>query len=340
MLSLMICSLALFKPLEAHSQYEATKADQALQQMAPVDQSKSGIERSGSAREMTLAVNHGPSEYIKAWWWPAAVKKGDQSEEKRPAIILLHGCGGMLDRHGRPDQRMQFYAAWLLKQHWHVLALDSFSSRGVREICRRPRGEQAIVNQSLRRADLAAAIAWLIAHDAVDQDRLALIGWSNGGSTVLEYTHHKEPQGLKALYPGLRAAAAFYPGCAYRQRNGYQATIPVLLLLGLSDDWTSPEPCFKLASSLVEVTGWENAFHGFDGHAPLRFRTDIRTGTNPRGVHQGANREAGDEAKMLLMHFLAQHLANDARENSTSPGARARSMGAAPDATAMSSDTL
>ncbi|NBS21405.1 MAG: hypothetical protein EBS75_07005 [Betaproteobacteria bacterium] len=111
----------------------------------------------------------------------------------------------------------------------------------------------AAVNQSLRRSDLAAAIAWLIDQAQVDKTRLALIGWSNGGSTVLEYTHRGDPQALKGQYPGLRAAAAFYPGCITREQQGYKPAMPVLLLVGLSDDWTSPEPCLKLASPLVQL---------------------------------------------------------------------------------------
>ena len=278
-LSYMICCLAMFNPMKADAQ-----------------------------QAINIPVNHGPSEHITAWWWSAAgVAATHQPAEKRPVVVLLHGCGGMLNRQAKPDQRITSYAGLLRDKGWHVIALDSFSTRGVREICTRPRGDQAIVNQTQRRADVSAAIAWLGEQDAIDRHRIGLIGWSNGGSTVLEYTHRGDAEMRKAGYPGLRAAAAFYPGCAYRQQHGYQPAMPVLLLLGLSDDWTSPEPCLKLASDNVEIKGWEHAFHGFDGTATLRFRTDIRTGTNPEGVHQGANLEAGRQAKNILFSFLEKH---------------------------------
>jgi dienelactone hydrolase len=86
--------------------------------------------------------------------------------------------------------------------------------------------------------------------------------------------------------------------------------MPVLLLLALSDDWTPPEPCLRLKSENISMLGWENAFHGFDGTAKLRFRTDIRNGINPEGVHQGANIQAGEEARASLVEFFAHHFAS------------------------------
>ncbi|MBU6382127.1 MAG: dienelactone hydrolase family protein [Proteobacteria bacterium] len=266
---------------------------------------------------LSITVSHGPSQTLNLWWWAA---HSDKPEQARPGVILLHGCGGMLNARGQPDQRFRSYAALLQAKGWHVLAPDSFSTRGVKEICTRERGSIAAVNQSLRRSDLAAAIAWLIDQAQVDKTRLALIGWSNGGSTVLEYTHRGDPQALKGQYPGLRAAAAFYPGCITREQQGYKPAMPVLLLVGLSDDWTSPEPCLKLASPLVQLRAWADAHHGFDGTAPLRFRTDIRNGTNPQGVHQGANAEAGRQARVALIDFLDQALSTS--ETDTSPISR------------------
>ncbi|MFM7659430.1 MAG: dienelactone hydrolase family protein [Betaproteobacteria bacterium] len=307
-LSLMVCCLILWSPIAAYSKDSSTESD--LRQIVETSEVRSlaVAEHKDQAREIKIPVSHGPSDHIKAWWWPAAgVAATHQPAEKRPVVVLLHGCGGMLNRQAKPDQRITSYAGLLRDKGWHVIALDSFSTRGVREICTRPRGDQAIVNQTQRRADVSAAIAWLGEQDAIDRHRIGLIGWSNGGSTVLEYTHRGDAEMRKAGYPGLRAAAAFYPGCAYRQQHGYQPAMPVLLLLGLSDDWTSPEPCLKLASDNVEIKGWEHAFHGFDGTATLRFRTDIRTGTNPEGVHQGANLEAGRQAKNILFSFLEKH---------------------------------
>jgi len=104
---------------------------------------------------------------------------------------------------------MRSYAELLAKMGWHVLALDSFSARGVKEICTRARGGRAQVSQTLRRADTAAAIAWLSRHEAVDKNRLGLMGWSNGGTTVLAYTHHGDPPELKSKLSGSACSRSF-----------------------------------------------------------------------------------------------------------------------------------
>jgi len=272
-----------------------------------------------------IEVAHGPAAHIHGWWWQIeSVGPGP-----RPVIVLLHGCGGMLNRRGQPDPRTLRYAALMLGRGWHVLAVDSFSSRGTRQICTRGRGEPPAVDQTMRRSDVNAAITWLGEQERVDRSRIALVGWSNGGSTVLDYTHqlrqspaleHESFGGMQAseagarsgiqrVAPGLRLAAAFYPGCSSRLRQGYEPAVPVLLLLGLSDDWTPALPCLKLASKNVTVYGWEQAYHGFDGDAPLRFRTDIRTGIRAEGVHQGSNPAAGEEARSILLAALERALA-------------------------------
>ena len=263
-----------------------------------------------SPRQHQIPVDHGPSKHLNAWWWSASADQAEPSSEplQRPTILLLHGCGGMLNRDNQPDQRMSSYAALLNAKGWHVLALDSFSSRGIRQICTRDKGVASKVGQTLRRSDVAAAFNWLHHQASVDASSLALVGWSNGGGTVLEYVHRMPGTAGRSIDPGLRAAAAFYPGCASRESRGFEAAVPLLLLLGGADDWTPPEPCMRLASQNVKVRAWDNAYHGFDGVSRLRYRTDIRTGVDPGGVHQGANRQAGEEARRDLLIFLEQSL--------------------------------
>jgi len=281
-----------------------------------------------TASRVDIEVAHGPVALIHGWWW----QTDSPGPASRPVVMLLHGCGGMLNRKGQPDARTLRYAALLLERGWHVLAVDSFSARGTRQICTRRRDELPAVDQTMRRDDVTAAISWLGRQDRADPSRIALVGWSNGGSTVLEYTHQPQkfraveqgslggaqatgavaPGSIPVVAPGLRLAAAFYPGCASRLRRGYEPALPVLLLLGLSDDWTPAQPCLELASQHVTVHGWEQAYHGFDGDAPLRFRTDIRTGIRPEGVHHGSNPAAGERARSILLAALERALSTTA----------------------------
>src|SRR6266508_3199103 len=49
-----------------------------------------------------------------------------------PAVILLHGCGGV-------SQNVTAWARWLQSEGYAALVLDSFSGRGLRTLCADPR---------------------------------------------------------------------------------------------------------------------------------------------------------------------------------------------------------
>ena len=58
----------------------------------------------------------------------------------------------------------------------------------------------------------------------------------------------------------------------------------------------------------VEFAAYPDSYHGFDGTEAVRLRTDIRSGVNPAGVHQGGNPEARAQALARLDAFWASTL--------------------------------
>jgi len=72
-----------------------------------------------------------------------------------------------------------------------------------------------------RRQDSADAIAWLSGRAEVDPTKIALIGWSNGGSSVLASTDQLSTAPNSDKLPVARAAIAFYPGCDYHLKKHY-----------------------------------------------------------------------------------------------------------------------
>lgn len=240
---------------------------------------------------------------LSAWWFAPAPEEG---KERKPTVLMLHGCGGMLDRSGsKPSSRIVDYARWLNAQGWQALALDSFSARGERELCTQKNGQRR-VTQAQRRQDVLGALQHLGQHPQVDPRRVVLLGWSHGGGTVLAATNRRYADVARApLIP--RLAVAFYPGCANERQRGYQPSTDVLLLLGLADDWTPAALCQDLQGPRVQVHVWEGAHHGFDGTAPVRHRTDVPNGANPgQGVHVGGHPEARDAARSVLSQALAR----------------------------------
>jgi dienelactone hydrolase len=244
---------------------------------------------------------------LKAYWFPLPAAS-NELPAKKPAVVLLHGCGGLYDKKGALSSRYTEYVTVLHGAGMHALLLDSLTTRGEKELCTQKTGQRQ-VTQVHRRQDALAALTWLAAQPQVDASQLGLLGWSNGGSTVLAATNANHPVVRQAsIAPAF--AVAYYPGCAADLQRGYQTTTRLLMLLGASDDWTPAEPCERLAKTAAgvrpEVVTYPGAFHGFDGTAPLRVRKDVPNGVTPgQGVTVGTNAQAREQSFARLKAFLA-----------------------------------
>src|SRR5438105_7630007 len=120
-----------------------------------------------------------------------------------PAVAIFHGCGGV----GQNNTRM----AELLKSWGYVaLVVDSFSSRGLKDVCGRNWPTQS--DAETRALDIDATGLWLNTLDFVKPSQHAFMGYSYGGGVGL----------LRALSArtdirvpsGWRAAVLVYPDCA------------------------------------------------------------------------------------------------------------------------------
>ena len=237
--------------------------------------------------------------------WQAAAQSG-----RRPAIIALHGCGGLYTRRGGFDDRYTSYAERWNAAGWHVVASDSFGSRGHGPICTQPAAQRTI-KVAHRRDDVLRTAAWLMKRDDVDPQRVAVVGWSHGAMTALEVVD-------RSLWPAQPPAAivTYYPGCSvWKRRALVQPAAPLLMLLGDADDWTPAAPCKELGERFqadypgaVTVRTYADSYHGFDSRSAVRFRADIPAGPDKRGVHVGGNPAARAASLAELDRFLAQHL--------------------------------
>lgn len=254
---------------------------------------------------------------LSAIWMPAPASgsAATAAPARLGAVVLLHGCNGLWDRQGRLGARYRDYARIVHRTGLHVLVVDSFKPRQETELCTQRNGARR-VNQSHRRLDTLAAIAWLAARDDVDAERIGLLGWSHGGSTVLAASNlrHRDVQAA-AVKPAF--AVAFYPGCAAERARRYEPAAPLLLLLGDADDWTPAEPCAALAREAagavpsIDVERYAGAHHGFDSELPVRLRSDVPNGVKPgAGVHVGGQPAARQASRERLLRFLAERKAS------------------------------
>lgn len=219
-----------------------------------------------------------------------------------PAIVALHGCGGLYARNGVAlSGRHQDWADRWVAAGFAVLFPDSFSGRGVKEICTQHTREIAPMSRS---DDARAALIWLAQQSDIDSSKVTLIGWSHGAMTLLWTLR----PGFLDGAPALRQAIAFYPGCREIARlAGWRPTFPLTLLIGALDDWTEPKPCEELARrERFDFVSYPNAYHDFDApNAPVRVRKGL--GRVPGGAaHVGTNPEARAQAISLVASLLAR----------------------------------
>ncbi len=258
----------------------------------------------GAAFAEPVVITHADGVRIEAHWFAAP------APGPRPAIVALHGCGGLYRRDGKTfDQRYSEYVEHLRAAGYHVLLPDSFGSRGSGPICAMKRGQRAITVET-RRDDAIAAVRWLAARPDVDARRIALLGWSNGATTALTALNAaREPHAQP-----LAGAVAFYPGCGALATQPLRLDVPLLMLLGERDDWTPPARCEQLAQHTraaqpdadLTVIVYSDSYHGFDSARPVRFRTGVPNGVDPAGVHAGGNPAARAQAQRELDAFFAR----------------------------------
>ncbi len=225
-----------------------------------------------------------------------------------PAVVALHGCGGLIRR---PAARSQLYGEWaklLVAKGFVVLFPDSFGSRGLGPQCREAR--RKIHASRERVADANAARRWLQAQGYVRADRVSLLGWANGGSTALWAVRP-----TTAPHDGgadFRSAVALYPSCRRLRVTAWSARVPTLILAGGADDWTSATVCQQMVagahgrSAGAEIVVYPGAYHEFDrANAPVRVRTGLVDTADPSGrAHGGTNPAARTDALKRVPAWL------------------------------------
>ena len=158
-----------------------------------------------------------------------------------------------------------------MRAGYAVLLPDSFTARGLRQIC--TVRDRAIFPKD-RADDVAAAAEWLGKQPLVDSKRLALMGWSHGAMSVLWAMR----PGFMPTTAQFKTAIAFYPGCREIARlPDWRPRLPLTILMGADDDWTRPGPCHDLAQRVgFAFIAYPGAYHGFDApNSKVRVRKGL-----------------------------------------------------------------
>lgn len=203
-----------------------------------------------------------------------------------PAVVLLHGCEGIM------ANRDDLWAERLANWGYVAFQIDSFGPRGQSSICGDISLLFSIIAQRVQ--DAYDAKSYLAGLPFVDRNRIAVMGWSNGGWTTISIIAQKRNDPF-------RSAIAFYPYC---EQPLVDLNAPLLILMGEKDRW-----CPAISCSLRMPRGqtkpevvlkiYPDSHHGFDaeGHD-----------TNIMGFRLLSNPVAATDAIIQVKTFLARHL--------------------------------
>lgn len=230
----------------------------------------------------------------------------------RPAVVLMHGRAGAYSSAAKGvyaavtlSRRHRAWGELLAQQGYVAILVDGFGPRGYPQGFGRGSYEYRppeLNEVTVRPRDAYGALAYLRARRDVAPHRIALFGWSNGGSAALA-TMAADDALTTAAERQFRAGVVFYPACGLKGQfeRGYRPYAPVRVFMGEADEEVSPRRCVALieasraAGNDIAIRLYPGATHGFDD--PGARRQDVP-----------ANAAATQDATAGVLRFLAQQL--------------------------------
>jgi dienelactone hydrolase len=203
----------------------------------------------------------------------------------KPTVIIAHGCDG--------NSGSGSYRGWAIQARmwgYNAVVSDSFGPRNVGNVCHSPMR----VTPTQRANDLIE-IAEYIKKQPWHTGNIVAIGFSHGGSTVLNIGSRTKPTGISAV-------VSFYPHCShvFVGENVFDPQIPVQIHAGSSDDWCPPGICqIYFDNPKKEHYLYTGATHAFDMPYPPR---------NMYGHYMSYDGKADALSKERTKQFLKKHL--------------------------------
>lgn len=206
---------------------------------------------------------------------------------RTPAVVMMHGRAGAYSSAAKGtydastlSRRHKAWGHHWAEQGYLAILVDGFGPRGY------PQGfprfsydsrPDELNEVTVRPLDAYGALAYLRTRDDVVADRIALQGWSNGGSAALATLSTTAP-GITAPTPatGFRAALVFYPACGLKGQfeDGLVPYAPVRVFQGSADEEVSPRRCAALVDKSrarggdIQFHLYADATHNFDDPSP------------------------------------------------------------------------
>ena len=229
-----------------------------------------------------------------------------------PAVVILHGCGGVAPIHTT-------WARLFVEQGQVALIVDSLRPRGFAELCSKSGPD---IPNTARFDDAMGALRYLQTLPFVDPARVGAIGFSNGGLYAIAVINgpsleRARARGVALPSPGYAAGVGVYPG-GCRSLLEERVVKPLLILIGGADDWTRPDLCAQMVEAMrsrgadAEIIVYPGAYHYFDVEGQKReFLADVENLNKPNdccGATVAYDATAAADACQQVSRFFARHL--------------------------------
>jgi dienelactone hydrolase len=229
-----------------------------------------------------------------------------------PAVIGLHGCGGVL-LNGKPAPLLAQWGELLAAEGYIVLMPDSHSSRGhPHRLCELVGDARPVQWNRERSRDAYAGLRYLKTRSDVQPNSIVVMGQSAGAAPILHLLSTEVGQADWKGRDEFRATVLFYPACqlALDALPDWKPRLPSLLLMGEADDWTPAAPCKQLfpasTSGHVESHYYPDAYHAFDHpNMPKTTVTSVKLPPNGHSPTIATDPTARNDAIARVKRFLA-----------------------------------
>ncbi|RED51288.1 dienelactone hydrolase family protein [Aestuariispira insulae] len=241
LLLVAVCCFGALFPISGFSENPETSLKEVRFQAAPIPPTPFQIRR---AKAKGLVAK--PKEGLTLTGFLG--KPDDPDNRKRPAIIIMPSGDGVQNNHRQ-------WALKLVSQGYVTLLVDPFGSRGLKGF---KDGHIEILG------DAVTAFDYMVTRPDVDQDRIGILGFSVGGSSVFRALARNAESRPDNVH--FRAGVSVYPQC-----EPYEEFLaPLLVLAGDGDKLINVPACEKMLKAgkeNVSVVMYPGITHFFDNVA-------------------------------------------------------------------------
>jgi dienelactone hydrolase len=192
-----------------------------------------------------------------------------------PVVIIVPGSSGV-------GNSAIEHAAALTSADIAVLVVDPFGARSVTSTV----ANQGQFSFAASSYDVLAAAKYLSMLPEIDRARIGALGYSRGGTAVIQAAVSPLANAVLGQGISLRAVAAAWPWCGYQFEQPDTKPSAIRLFVGDLDMWVSPTQCQAYAALMkdrnpdVSIRVFRNAAHGFGNGQQLRNEPDAMTALN------------------------------------------------------------